>query len=123
MQSRKPGVRMRSLVHRLRDVAAFIGKEHGRVAAAACLATEAADVIERMYSMHVPYRNISISESGACAQSPQFEEPTCAEVTQRAKMLGLKEWHTAAERTTLMQLAYIDLLKSEISRLRSGKTA
>ena len=39
---------MSDLVERLRDVAGFIQKEHGRVAAAACLATEAADRIEQL---------------------------------------------------------------------------
>lgn len=39
---------MGDIVERLRDVAGFIEKEHGRVAAAACLATEAAEEIERL---------------------------------------------------------------------------
>lgn len=39
---------MSDIVDRLRDVAGFIQKEHGRVAAAACLATEAADVIQSL---------------------------------------------------------------------------
>jgi len=40
----------RNIVSRLRDVSGFIQKEHGRVEAAACLATEAADEIERLRS-------------------------------------------------------------------------
>lgn len=39
---------MSDLVERLRDVAGFIEKEHGRVAAAACLATEAAARIQQL---------------------------------------------------------------------------
>lgn len=39
---------MNDIVDRLRDVAGFIQKEHGRVAAAACLATEAADLIQSL---------------------------------------------------------------------------
>lgn len=38
----------RNIVSRLRDVSGFIQKEHGRVEAAASLATEAADEIERL---------------------------------------------------------------------------
>lgn len=40
----------RNIVSRLRDVSGFIQKEHGRVEAAASLATEAADEIERLRS-------------------------------------------------------------------------
>lgn len=39
---------MSDIVERLRDVAGFIEKEHGRVAAAACLATEAAARIQNL---------------------------------------------------------------------------
>ncbi len=39
---------MSDIVARLRDVAGFIQKEHGRVASAACLATEAADEINSL---------------------------------------------------------------------------
>ena len=39
---------MNDIVARLRDVAGFIQKEHGRVASAACLATEAADLIQSL---------------------------------------------------------------------------
>lgn len=39
---------MTDIVERLRDVAGFIEAEHGRVASAACLATEAAYEIERL---------------------------------------------------------------------------
>lgn len=39
---------MSDIVERLRDVAGFIEKEYGRVASAACLATEAAAEIERL---------------------------------------------------------------------------
>lgn len=39
---------MNDIVDRLRDVAGFIQKEYGRVSAAACLATEAADLIKSL---------------------------------------------------------------------------
>lgn len=39
---------MTDIVERLRDVAGFIEQEYGRVASAACLATEAAAEIERL---------------------------------------------------------------------------
>lgn len=54
---------MESIVNRLRDVAGFIQKEHGRVAAAACLATEAADKIEQQSAQIERMRTVLESDN------------------------------------------------------------
>ena len=59
---------MSDIVERLRDVAGFIEQEYGRVASAACLATEAAAEIERL---RAALREIAKHPRGGVIDTPE----------------------------------------------------